>query len=94
MAKAIWNGEVLAESSRCEIIEGNCYFPPEAVRWEYLVGSQAHTVCPWKGVARYYDVVVNGQCNKDAAWCYPNPKPAARQIQDYVAFWRGVAIEP
>ena len=93
MSKAIWNGAVLAESDRCEVVEGNQYFPPDAVRREYLKPSATHTTCPWKGVASYYDVVVNGETNRDAAWYYPEPKAAARNITGYVAFWRGVKVE-
>ena len=93
MPKAIWNGAVLAESDRCEVVEGNQYFPPEAVRREHLEPSATHTTCPWKGVASYYDVVVNGETNRDAAWYYPEPKAAARNIKGYVAFWRGVKVE-
>lgn len=94
MARAIWNGAVLAESDRCEIVEGNHYFPPDAVRRELLRDSPTHTVCGWKGTASYYDVVVDGQVNKDAAWYYPQTKPAAANIQGYVAFWHGVRVEP
>jgi uncharacterized protein (DUF427 family) len=94
MPRAIWKGAVLAESDRCETVEGNCYFPPDAVNMTHLRPSDTHTTCPWKGVASYYDVVVDGQTNKDAAWYYPTPKDAAKQIKDHVAFWRGVAVEP
>lgn len=93
MARAIWNETVLAESDQTILIEGNHYFPPAAVRWEYFEKSDTHTICPWKGEASYYTIVVNGQSNPDAAWYYPNPKEAARQIKDYVAFWRGVRVE-
>ena len=93
MPRAIWNGAVLAESDRCEVVEGNCYFPPESVNRSYFSQSDTHTTCPWKGVASYYDVVVNGKTNKDAAWYYPTPKDAARNIEGFVAFWRGVAVE-
>jgi len=93
MPRATWNGAVLAESERCEIVEGNCYFPPDAVNRSHLSPSTTHTTCPWKGVASYYDVVVDGQTNRDAAWYYPAPKDAARQIKDHVAFWRGVTVE-
>jgi len=93
MTKAIWNGVVLAESDRCEVVEGNQYFPPDAIKREYVKDSSTHTVCSWKGTASYYDVVVNGQTNKDAAWFYPVPKDAAKQIAGYVAFWHGVAVE-
>ena len=93
MPKATWNGTVLAESERCEVVEGNQYFPPEAVKRTYLKESATHTTCGWKGVASYYDVVVDGKTNKDAAWYYPEPKDAARNITGYVAFWRGVTVE-
>lgn len=93
MARAIWNGAVLAESDRCEIVEGNHYFPPDAVRRELLRDSTTHTVCGWKGTASYYDLVVDGQENKDAAWYYPQTKPAAANIQGYIAFWHGVKVE-
>jgi uncharacterized protein (DUF427 family) len=93
MPKAIWNDTVLAESDRCEVVEGNQYFPPEAVKRTYLKESATHTTCGWKGVASYYDVVVDGKTNKDAAWYYPEPKDAARNITGYVAFWRGVTVE-
>lgn len=93
MPKAIWNGAVLAESDRCEVVEGNQYFPPDSVNREYLQESNTHTSCPWKGLASYYTVVVEGQENKDAAWYYPEPKDAAKNIQDYIAFWKGVKVE-
>jgi uncharacterized protein (DUF427 family) len=93
MPKAIWNGEVIADSGTFELVEGNVYFPPEAARAEFLKPSATHTTCPWKGEASYYDVVVGGRVNKDAAWYYPNPKPAAANIKDHVAFWRGVTVE-
>ncbi len=94
MAKATWNGSVIAESEDTVVVEGNHYFPPEAVRKEFLHTSDHHTVCPWKGTASYYDVVVNGQVNKNAAWYYPAPKEAARQITGRIAFWMGVKVEP
>jgi len=94
MPKAIWNGAVLAESDRCEVVEGNQYFPPDAIDRRYFRESATHTVCPWKGTASYYDVVVDGKTNADAAWFYPAPKDAAAQIKDHVAFWRGVHVEP
>ena len=94
MAKATWNGAVLAESDRTETVEGNQYFPPDAVNRAYLRESTTHTVCPWKGTASYFHVVVNGERNNDAAWYYPEPKDAARQIKDHVAFWHGVTVEP
>jgi len=93
MPKAIWSGVVLAESDRCEVVEGNQYFPPDAVKREYFKPSATHTTCPWKGVASYYDVLVDGETNRDAAWYYPEPKEAARNIKGYVAFWRGVKVE-
>ena len=93
MAKAVWKGAVLAESDRTVVVEGNHYFPPETIKREHFQPSQSHTTCHWKGVASYYDVVVDGQTNTDAAWYYPNPKPEAAQIKDYVAFWHGVKVE-
>lgn len=94
MPRAIWNGAVIAESDATIVVEGNHYFPPEAVKREYLRDSQTHTICSWKGTASYYDVVVNGAVNRDAAWYYPAPKEAAKQIAGYIAFWRGVKVEP
>jgi uncharacterized protein (DUF427 family) len=93
MAKAIWNGVVLAESSDTRIVEGNHYFPPETVNREYFKDSGTHTTCPWKGQASYFSVEVNGQVNKDAAWYYPVPKDAAKEIANHIAFWRGVKVE-
>lgn len=93
MVRAIWNGAVLAESDQCRVVEGNYYFPPEAVRREFFRESTTHTTCGWKGVASYYTVEVDGQQNKDAAWYYPEPKPAAKEIAGYVAFWRGVEVQ-
>ena len=93
MAKATWNGAVLAESDDTVMVEGNHYFPPEAVNREYFRNSQDHTVCHWKGVASYYDVDVNGEVNRGAAWYYPEPSKAASTIKDYVGFWRGVKVE-
>mgnify|MGYP005850905075 CR=1 FL=1 len=90
--KAVWNGAVLAESDETIVVEGNHYFPPQAVKMQYFQPSDTHTTCPWKGEASYYNVVVNGETNKDAAWYYPQPKEAARQIAGYVAFWRGVNV--
>lgn len=94
MPRATWHGATLAESTSYETVEGNVYFPPTALAREHLVPSETTTVCPWKGTAHYYDVVVGGEVNHDAAWFYPDPKPAARQIKDHVAFWRGVEVEP
>jgi uncharacterized protein (DUF427 family) len=93
MAKAIWEGTVLAESSQCVEVEGNQYFPPDAIKSEYFKPSATQTVCPWKGTASYYDVEVGGKRNQDAAWFYPDIKPAAKEIKGYVAFWKGVKVE-
>ena len=93
MAKATWNGETLAESDDTIVVEGNHYFPVDAVRREHLHESNTHTVCPWKGIASYYDVVVDGQVNRDAAWYYPDTKEAANKIRGRIAFWRGVRVE-
>ena len=90
--KAIWHDTVLAESDRTVVVEGNHYFPAEAVNREFLRDSSTHSTCPWKGVASYYDVVVDGAVNKDAAWYYPEPRAAARQIAGHIAFWKGVAV--
>ena len=91
--KAVWNGAVLAESDDTVVVEGNHYFPAAAINKEFFRESAAHTTCPWKGQASYYDVVVNGEVNKDAAWYYPAPKEAAANIKDRVAFWKGVKVE-
>jgi uncharacterized protein (DUF427 family) len=93
MPKAIWNGKVIAESDRYEAIEGNVYFPPDALKREYVRDSETISVCPWKGTAHYYTLVVDGAENRDAAWYYPDPKPAARNIKDFVAFWQGVEVQ-
>ena len=93
MPRASWNGAVLAESDRCVVVEGDQYFPPDAVARAHLRPSETHTTCPWKGLASYCDVIVDGQVNKDAAWYYPAPKEAAKEIKDHVAFWRGVNVE-
>lgn len=90
--KAIWNNAVLAESDETVVVEGNHYFPAQAIKREYFRESSKHTTCPWKGLASYYDVVVDGEVNADAAWYYPEPKPAAQEIKDHVAFWRGVQV--
>ena len=92
--KAIWNDVTLAESDDTVVVENNHYFPPDSVKREYLKESDTHTTCPWKGKASYYTVVVNDEVNKDAAWYYPEPKEAAQQIKDYVAFWKGVEVVP
>lgn len=92
--KAIWNGKTIADSADTVVVEGNHYFPDSAVDRALLRPSETHTTCPWKGIASYYDVVVDGQVNRDAAWYYPTPKEAARQILGRIAFWRGVEIRP
>lgn len=93
MARAIWRDKVLAESEKFELVEGNVYFPPGALDRSCLKPSTTTTVCPWKGLAHYFTVVVEGQENADAAWYYPTPKPAAAAIKDHVAFWHGIRIE-
>ena len=93
MPKAIWNGAIIAQSDQTEIVEGNHYFPAESINREYLRESDKTTECPWKGTANYYDVVVDEDVNKDAAWYYASPKAAAENIKDRVAFWKGVQIE-
>ena len=92
MPKAIWKGKVIAETDQHELVEGNVYFPPEAVNREYLKPTPTHTVCPWKGTASYFSVEVDGRTNADAAWYYPEPKDAAKEITGRVAFWHGVEV--
>lgn len=94
MPRAIWNGVVLAESGDTIVVEGNHYFPPDAINRKYFRDSASHTRCYWKGTASYYDVVVDDEINSDAAWYYPDPSKAAAKIKDYVAFWHGVRVEP
>jgi uncharacterized protein (DUF427 family) len=91
--KATWHGEVLAESDETVVVEGNHYFPADSIKREHFRESATHTVCPWKGTASYYNVVVGPDVNEDAAWFYPAPKDAAKEIKDRVAFWRGVKVE-
>lgn len=93
MVKAIWNGQVIAESDRTEVVEGNHYFPLEHVRQDFLVASTLTSTCPWKGTAQYYSLAVDGEQNRDAAWFYADPKPAAKNIAGKVAFWKGVKVE-
>ncbi len=93
MPKAIWENTLLAESDNTVVIEGNHYFPPESLKREHFRPSSHTSVCPWKGTARYYDIVVNGKANRNAAWYYPAPKPAAAEIKEYVAFWKGVEVQ-
>lgn len=93
MPRAVWNGAVIAESEETEIVEGNHYFPPDSVNWDVVRPSEKQSTCPWKGIAGYYDVEVDGEVNRAAAWYYPDPKPAAANIKDHVAFWGGVKVE-
>lgn len=90
--KAIWNDQVIAESNDTVVIEGNHYFPKDSIKKEYFKQSDTHTVCPWKGTASYYSVDVNGNINSDAAWYYPEAKELAKQIEGYVAFWKGIEV--
>jgi uncharacterized protein (DUF427 family) len=90
--KAVWKNAVLAESDKTVVVEGNHYFPPEAVHRQYLKPSDTHSTCPWKGQASYYHLEVDGEVNEDAAWYYPHPKDAAQDIKDHVAFWKGVEV--
>lgn len=94
MPKAVWNGEVIAESDDTVVVEGNHYFPEEALRKDVIRDSDHHTFCPWKGTASYYDIEVDGQRNPGAVWYYPDPKPEAEMVTRRVAFWRGVTVEP
>jgi uncharacterized protein (DUF427 family) len=93
MARALWQGQVLAESDRFELVEGNVYFPPETIDRRFFRDSPTTTICSWKGTAHYYSVAIDGAENKDAAWYYPDPKPAAANIKDHIAFWHGVTVE-
>ena len=90
--KATWNGTVLAESDQTRVVEGNHYFPPDSIRKEHFEPSSTHTVCPWKGTASYYTINVDGKKNADAAWFYPQAKDEAKEIENYVAFWKGVEV--
>ena len=90
--RAIWNEEVLANSSETIVVEGNHYFPPTSLSMHFFKKSEKHTVCSWKGTASYYDIEVNRQSNKDAAWYYPDPKSAANNIAGFIAFWKGVQV--
>jgi uncharacterized protein (DUF427 family) len=92
--RAVWNGATLAESDEVVFLEGNVYFPPGSIERRYFRDSRLRTVCPWKGIARYYTIEVEGERNERAAWYYPRPFPWIRKIRDHVAFWNGVAIEP
>jgi uncharacterized protein (DUF427 family) len=93
MPRAIWNGTVVADSDTCETVEGNFYFPPDSIDKKFFKESSTTSICGWKGEAHYYSLDVNGQANKDAAWYYPDPKPAANNIKGYIAFWKGVKVE-
>ncbi len=93
MARAIWNGTIIAESDDSIVVEGNHYFPADSIRSEFYRQSDFHTVCPWKGRASYYHIEVNGKRNKNAAWYYPEPKDMAKMISGRIAFWRGVKVE-
>jgi uncharacterized protein (DUF427 family) len=90
--KAVWNNHVIAESDDTVVVENNHYFPKESVKAEFLKSSDTHTACPWKGLASYYTLAVDGKQNNDAAWYYPEPKEAAANIKDHIAFWKGVQI--
>jgi uncharacterized protein (DUF427 family) len=92
--KATWNGVTLAESNETVIVEGNHYFPINSIQERYFRKNDHHTTCPWKGIASYYDVVVDGKVNESAAWYYPSTSEAARQIEGRVAFWKGVQVTP
>ena len=93
MPKAIWNRVTLAESNKGQVVEGNYYFPPKSIKREHFQPSTTHTTCPWKGEASYYDIVVDGKVNKDAAWYYTSPEEAAKHITGFVAFWKGVQVD-
>lgn len=92
MKRAIWNNTVIAESEKTVVIEGNHYFPAETIKKEYFKNSDTHTTCPWKGIASYYSLEVDGQTNKDAAWYYPETSELAKSIEGKVAFWKGVQV--
>lgn len=90
--KAIWNNQIIAESDETIVVEGNHYFPEDSINKEFFKGSDTFTVCPWKGRASYYTVAVGDEVNQDSAWYYPEPKERAKQIQNYIAFWRGIEV--
>ena len=90
--KAIWQGTILAESDRTIVVEGNHYFPPDSIKKEFFRTSDTHSTCPWKGIASYYHVQVGEEVNKEAAWYYPEPKDAAKEIKGRIAFWKGVTV--
>lgn len=93
MVKALWNGEIIASSDECIVVEGNQYFPPESLNMKFFKENKTHSTCPWKGEASYYNLEVNGEENSDAAWYYPKASEAASSIENYVAFWKGVEIQ-
>lgn len=93
MAKAMWKDKIIAESDEYEVVEGNIYFPDESVNKSYLQESDTTSTCPWKGKAKYYHIIIDGEINKDAAWYYPEPKPAAQKIKNHIAFWKGVEVQ-
>lgn len=93
MARAIWNGKVIAESTETQVVEGNHYFPPDSIQRDCFVPSNTTTVCGWKGTANYYTVDVDGKQNVDAAWYYASPKEEASHIKGFVAFWKGITVE-
>lgn len=93
MARATWKGTVLADSDKYESVEGNVYFPPDSIKWDHFKMTEKHTTCPWKGLASYYDVTIDGETNSNAAWTYLEPKDAAKQITKYVAFGGGIKVE-
>ena len=90
--KAIWNGQIIAESNDTVVVENNHYFPEDTINKEFFQSSETHTVCPWKGTANYYSLEVDGKENKDAAWFYPTPSELAKNLKNYVAFWKGVEV--
>lgn len=92
MAKAIWNGTTIAQSNNTIVVEGNHYFPPESLKMEFFTEVSKTTVCGWKGTANYYDITVDGKVNNAGAWIYKNPKDAAKEIKDHVAFWGGIQV--
>jgi uncharacterized protein (DUF427 family) len=94
MPRAIWKDVVVAESPNTEVVEGNHYFPPESIQAQHFRPSDTHTQCGWKGTASYYDLAVGDEVNPNAAWYYPDPLPAAAKIKGYIAFWKGVKVEP
>ena len=93
MPRAIWNGQVIAQSDKTQMVDGNHYFPPDSVNRDFFHDSDHHTVCGWKGTASYFDISVDGKINQQAAWYYPDPKEAAGSIRDRIAFWKGVEVQ-